>query len=123
MTGIKSTYVFSLARYIKHYIQKRTPQPHEAFPFSYKISNILFLHLRPIPSHPVQHIIQNPRDPARKDPVQDHRAGDGEDFAADAEDLALLLVLDGRGHHGVGEASDGHQGPGPAEGDDFREYI
>ena len=53
--------------------------------------------------------VQKSQPPACKYPIEDHRSGDGEDLAADAEDLSLLLVLDSRCRHRVGKSGDRDQ--------------
>ena len=75
----------------------------------YKTDSFLYvlLHQRPDP-------VQKPQYPACKDPVQDHRSGDGEDLASDPEYLSLLLVLDRRRCHRVGKSCDGNERSGAA---------
>lgn len=58
--------------------------------------------------------VQKPKRPAREDPVQDDRAGDGEDLAADPKDLPFLFIFDRRSSDRVGKTGDGNECPGTA---------
>ena len=50
-----------------------------------------------------------PQKPACKDPIQNHRSGNGKDLAPDPEHLSLCLKLNGRGRHRVGKTCNRHQ--------------
>ena len=58
--------------------------------------------------------VEEANEPAGEDAVEDDGAGDGEDFAADAEDLAFFFVFDGGGGYAVSKAGDGDEGAGAA---------
>lgn len=58
--------------------------------------------------------VNKPRDPACKDPVEDHRPRNRENFASDAEDLAFFFIFNGRRGYAVGKAGDRHQRAGAA---------
>lgn len=58
--------------------------------------------------------VEEADEPAGEDAVEDDGAGNGEDFAADAEDLAFFFVFDGGGCYAVGKAGDGDKSAGAA---------
>lgn len=75
----------------------------------------LFIFKRRLPESPeISGPVDNSQHPACKDAVEDHRSGDGEDFASDAEYLSFFFILDGRRGYAVGKAGDGDQCAGAA---------
>ena len=76
-------------------------------------SNVSLTHRRGSPSE-CPHPVEQAQRPACDDSVQDDGTGDGEDLAADAEDLSFLFIFNGGRCHGVGEPGDRNEGSGAA---------
>ena len=66
-----------------------------------------------------QNIVDHSGGPGTHDSVEDNRPCNGEDLAADSENLSLGFVFNGRCCHGVGKSGDGNQTSGAAEFADF----